>query len=85
MARAGCRSRLREGSLKKRKETLEIGQMISCIRLAPLEQKVCVNHGVEPRGKQHLLGSVPGKELLKQGIWWPESSAAQRTVLLLWH
>lgn len=39
----------------------------------------------EPRERQHLLGCVPSKESLKQGIQWPKTSAAQRTVLLLWH
>ncbi|KAI9516122.1 hypothetical protein NQZ68_018967 [Dissostichus eleginoides] len=39
----------------------------------------------EPREKQHLSGSVPRKESLKQGIQWPKTSATQRTVLLLWH
>lgn len=35
--------------------------------------------------KQDLSGSVPGKESLKQEIQWSKTSAAQRTVLLLWH
>lgn len=39
----------------------------------------------EPRERQHLSGSVPSKESLKQGIQWPKTSATQRTVLLLWH
>lgn len=39
----------------------------------------------EPREKRHLSGTVLSKELLKQEIQWPKTSATQRTVLLLWH
>lgn len=69
--------------LKERKESLEIGQIIPCLPHCIGAEGECQSWGGEPRGEQHLLGCVPSKEVLRQGVWH-KASATQRTVLL-WH
>lgn len=62
-----------------------MGQIVAHICPSTWEQKVDVSHSGGAQGEAAPLGSVPSKELLKQGIQWPKTSATQRTVLMLWH